>query len=165
MPFCMQCGSLLEERVPAGDDRPRLACPSCGYIAYVNPKVVVGTLPIVDGKALLLRRAIEPRLGCWTYPGGFLEMGESAEEGACREAEEELGVSVGRLRLLGVYSRPAAGIVTIVYLADLVDGTPSPTAEALEAAFFGPEEVPWDELAFPTTVSALRDWVSSVSTR
>ncbi|MGE5620463.1 MAG: NUDIX hydrolase [Sphingomonadaceae bacterium] len=160
MSYCAECGGILVEQVPPGDDRNRLVCPSCGQISYTNPKVVVGTLPIVDSKVLLLRRGIEPRYGFWTYPGGFLEMGETAEEGACREAREELGVEVGRLRLHGVYSHPEAGIVTVVYLADLTEGEPKPTSEAIEVAFFGREEIPWDELAFPTTLSALRDWAA-----
>ena len=161
MPYCMDCGGGLVERVPPGDDRNRLVCPSCGQITYLNPKVVVGALPIVDGKALLLRRGIEPRYGAWTYPGGFMEMDESAEEGACREAREELAIGVGRLRLHGVYSRPVAGIVSIVYLAEVIDGEPKATTEALEVGLFGPDEIPWEELAFPTTASALRDWASS----
>lgn len=162
MPYCVQCGSSLIVKVPPGDDRDRLACPACDHITYVNPKVVVGTLPVVDGKVLLLRRGIEPRLGTWTCPGGFLEMDETAEEGACRETQEELGITVGQLRLLGVYSRPRVGIVVIAYLADLMEGEPRPTSEALEVRFFGPQEIPWEDLAFPTTVSALRDWASSV---
>ncbi len=161
MAYCMQCGSSMVERVPPGDDRIRLVCPSCGNIAYNNPKIVVGTLPVVDGRVLLLRRGIEPRLGTWTYPGGFLEMGETTDEGARRESKEELGIEVGRLRLHGIYNRPSHGIVTIVYLADVIEGEPKPSAEALEVAYFGPDEIPWGELAFPTTVSALRDWASS----
>ncbi len=160
MPFCMECGSRLEEKTPPGDDRVRLVCPSCGYIAYVNPKIVAGSLPIVNGKALLLRRGIEPRIGAWTYPGGFVEMGESTEECAVREAQEELGVVVDGLQLLGVYSRNQVGIVTVVYLSELVEGEPHPTPEALEATFFGPDEIPWEELAFPTTESALKAWTS-----
>ncbi len=160
MPFCMECGSHLAEKVPAGDDRPRLVCPQCGYVAYANPKLVAGSLPIVDGKALLMRRGIEPRVGAWTYPGGFVELGETTEECARREAMEELGIKVAALRLLGVYSRPQAGIVTVVYLSDLVEGEPRPTPEALEASFFAPDEIPWEELAFPTTVSALKAWAS-----
>ena len=165
MPYCMECGSVLMEKVPPGDDRMRLVCVSCGHIAYINPKVVVGALPVVDGKVLLLRRGIEPRLGAWTYPGGFLEMGETAEEGACREAREELGVEIGGLRLLGLYSRPHAGVVVAVYLADLAGGEPRPGAEALETGFFAPADIPWEELAFPTTVSALKDWVASERSR
>jgi ADP-ribose pyrophosphatase YjhB (NUDIX family) len=160
VPYCIDCGGALEERVPPGDDRTRLVCPSCGRITYINPKMVVCALPVVNGKVLLLRRGIEPGYGMWTYPGGFLEMDESPEDGARREAREELQIGIGRLRLLGVYSRPHLGIVTIVYLADLIDGEPKPTSEALEGRFFGPNEIPWDELAFPTTVSALRDWAA-----
>ena len=162
MPYCLQCGGSLVEQLPPDDDRFRLVCPLCGHIAYSNPKVVVGSLPVVDGKVLLLRRGIEPSYGMWTYPGGFLEMDESAEEGASREAREELNIGVGRLRLLGVYSRPSAGVVTIVYLSDLIEGEPQTTHEALETGFFGPDEIPWEELAFPTTVSALRDWAATI---
>ena len=92
MSFCIHCGKTLAEKVPPGDDKVRLVCSCCGHISYDNPKVVVGTLPIVEGRVLLMRRATEPQVGLWTYPGGFLEMGETAEEGACREAQEELGV-------------------------------------------------------------------------
>ncbi|MGI5838030.1 MAG: NUDIX hydrolase [Chloroflexota bacterium] len=161
MTYCMQCGSSMVEKVPPGDDRPRMVCPSCGNIAYINPKLVVGTLPIVDGKVLLLRRGIEPRQGTWTYPGGFLEMGETTEEGARRETREEAGIEVGHLKLHGIYNRPSHGVVTIVYLAEILNGKPKPSSETLEVAFFGPNEIPWDELAFPTTVSALKDWVST----
>lgn len=160
MSYCVRCGALLKAMVPSDDDRERLICPSCGHIAYINPKVVVAALPVVDGRVLLLRRGMEPRRNAWTYPGGFLEMGETAEEGVLRETREELGIQVGGLRLLGVYSRPGAGVVVIVYLAEVLCGEPRPSLEALESAFFGPEEIPWQELAFPSTVSALRDWVS-----
>lgn len=160
MPFCMECGGALSNRVPPGDERHRFVCDSCGHIAYVNPKVVVGVLPVLKGKVLLLRRAIEPRRGTWTCPGGFLEIEETTEEGARREAREEVGIEVGDLRLLGVYSRPQGGIVVVAYLASLDDGQVRLGHEALETAFFAPHEVPWDDLAFPTTASALRDWVS-----
>lgn len=165
MPYCMQCGAALVEKVPPGDDRSRLVCTSCGHITYINPKVVAGSLPIVDGKVLLLRRGIEPRLGMWTYPGGFLEMGETLEECAVREAQEELGILVGELRLLGVFSRRQVGVVTIVYLSELLEGEPHATSEALEAAYFGSDEIPWADLAFPTTVSALKAWTESRTKR
>lgn len=163
MSFCIHCGKTLAERVPPGDNKVRLVCGCCGHVSYVNPKVVVGTLPIVEGRVLLLRRAIEPQVGLWTYPGGFLEMRETAEEGACREAREELGVTIGGLRLHGVYTRTGVGIVTIVYLASLLAGEPGPSPEALEAAYFAPEEIPWADLAFPTTEWALKDWTATLS--
>lgn len=158
MRFCVECGEVLVERVPPGDERLRMVCPGCGHVAYENPKVVAGTLPIADGKVLLLRRGIEPSLGKWTYAGGFVEMGESTEECAVREAQEELGIEVGDLRLLGVYSRRQVGIVTVVYLSEIVAGEPRPTAEALAFDYFGPDELPWDEMAFPSTTSALEAW-------
>ncbi len=139
-----------------------MVCPACGHIAYINPKVVAGTLPVVDGKVLLLRRGIEPRRGTWTYAGGFLEMGETLEECAVRETREELGIVVGDLRLLGVFSRRQVGVVTVVYLSEILEGEPHATAEALEAAYFGPDEIPWADLAFPTTVSALKAWMESI---
>ncbi len=161
MPHCWECGTGLVERVPPGDDRARLVCPVCGHIAYINPKVVAGSLPVVDGRVLLLRRGIEPRLGTWTYPGGFLEMGETTEEGTRREALEELGIYLGELRLLGVYSRPPAGVVVVVYLARGFENELRLGSEALEAAYFEPAEIPWQDLAFETTVKALRDWIAT----
>jgi ADP-ribose pyrophosphatase YjhB (NUDIX family) len=126
---------------------------------------VVGTLPVRDGHVFLARRAIEPGAGLWTYPGGFLEIGESAQEGARRETEEETQLRVEVGRLIGAYSRPHAGVVTLVYEATVVGGEALPGAETLEVRGFAPDEVPWDDLAFTTTESALRDWVASLPGR
>ena len=92
--FCHQCGSQLRERLPEGDERLRLVCSRCGFIHYINPKVVVGAIPERAGRVLLMRRAIEPRYGAWTFPGGFMEVDETAEEAALRETEEELGLAL-----------------------------------------------------------------------
>jgi ADP-ribose pyrophosphatase YjhB (NUDIX family) len=127
--------------------------------------MVVGTLPIADGKVYLARRAIEPSLGMWGNPSGFLELGESAQEGARRETEEETELRVEVGRLIGVYSRPAVGIVTIAFEASVVGGRPEPAAETSEVRAFGPDEIPWDEIAFTTAESALRDWVASLPGR
>ena len=134
-------------------------------MTWRNPRLVVGTLPIRDGRVFLARRAIEPRSGHWTQPGGFLELGEAAQEGARRETEEEtlLKVSVGRL--IGAYSRPRAGVVTLIYEADVVGGEAEPRAETSEVRGFSPDEIPWDDLAFTTTESALRDWIASLPGR
>lgn len=146
------------------DHRPRLVCPD-GHVTWRNPRIVVGTLPIRAGRVYLARRAIEPAHGRWTYPGGFLEVGESAQEGARRETEEETELRVDVGRLIGVYSRPHVGIVTIVFAADVVGGRPEPASETSEVRDFGPDEIPWDELAFTTAESALRDWVASLPGR
>ena len=145
------------------EDRPRLVCSECGYVHYVNPPVVGACLPIEDGAIWLLRRGIEPQYGYWTYPAGYQEIDESTEGAAVRETLEELGSNVQLDRLLGVYSRPGAPVV-IVYLAHLAKDSPRPSTskEAIEVGAFLPDEIPWDELAFPSTHQALHDWVSTL---
>jgi ADP-ribose pyrophosphatase YjhB (NUDIX family) len=162
--FCPACGEPLTERVLEEDHRPRLVCPN-GHVTWRNPRLVVGTLPVRGGHVFLARRSIEPGVGLWTYPGGFLELGESAQEGARRETEEETQLRVEVGRLIGAYSRPYAGVVTLVYEATVVGGQPLPGVETTEVGEFGPDDIPWDELAFTTTESALRDWVASLPGR
>jgi ADP-ribose pyrophosphatase YjhB (NUDIX family) len=162
--FCPACGQALEPRILEEDHRPRLVCPD-GHVTWRNPRLVVGTLPIRGGRVYLARRAIEPGAGRWTYPGGFLEIGESAQEGARRETEEETQLRIEVGRLIGAYSRPHVGVVTMVYEANVVGGAPLPGAETTEVRDFGPDEIPWTELAFTTAESALRDWVASLPGR
>ena len=161
--YCPRCGAPLVVRLIETEDRPRLICDR-GHILYVNPKVVVGVIPERDGRVLLLRRAIEPRHGFWTYPGGFMEIDESVEECAAREAHEEIGVSVQVHDIVGVYSRPGPhpgpGIVSIVFHGTVAAGEPEPGHEALETRWFTPEDIPWDELAYDTTRWALTDWIA-----
>jgi ADP-ribose pyrophosphatase YjhB (NUDIX family) len=157
--YCLNCGSGLAESLLPTESRPRLVCASCGYIHYLNPKVVCGTLPVEGDKVWLLRRGIEPRLGYWTYPAGFLEIDETTEEAARRETLEEIGCDVEITGLFGVYSRPEAP-VNIVYLARLADdGLPCTTGEALEVRAFARADIPWTALAFPSTYLVLQDWV------
>ncbi len=162
--FCPACGRPVAPQLLEEDHRPRLVCRE-GHVTWRNPRVVVGALPVQAARVYLARRAIEPGLGRWTYPGGFLEVGESAQEGARRETEEETELRIEVGRLIGVYSRPHVGIVTIVFVADVVGGRPAPAAETTEVRAFGPDEIPWDELAFTTVESALRDWVASLPGR
>jgi ADP-ribose pyrophosphatase YjhB (NUDIX family) len=162
--FCPACGRPVEPRTLEADHRPRLVCAE-GHVTWRNPRIVVGTLPVRDGRLYLARRAIEPALGQWGNPSGFLELGESTQEGARRETEEETQLRVEIGRLIGVYSRPHAGVITIVYESSVVGGAPEPAAETSEVRDFGPDEIPWDELAFSTVESALRDWVASLPGR
>ena len=162
--FCPACGQPVEERLLEDDHRPRLVCRD-GHVTWHNPRIVVNTIPVRSGRVHLARRAIEPGHGLWTCPGGFMELGESAQEGARRETEEETELRVEVGRLVGVYSRPEAGIVTIAFEADVVGGRPAPAAETSEVRDFGPDEIPWEELAFSTVESALRDWVASLPGR
>ena len=117
------------------------------------------------GRVFLARRSIEPGAGLWTYPGGFLEVGESAQEGARRETEEETQLRVEVGRLIGAYSRPHVSVVTLIYEATVVGGEALPGVETIEVRDFGPDEIPWEELAFTTGESALRDWVASLPGR
>ncbi|MGH2357740.1 MAG: NUDIX hydrolase [Candidatus Limnocylindria bacterium] len=162
--FCPACGQPVEARVLEEDHRPRLVCPD-GHVTWRNPRIVVGTLPVRAGRVYLARREIEPGAGRWTYPGGFLEVGEAAQEGARRETEEETRLLVEVGQLIGAYSRPHVGVVTLVFEAGVVGGEAAPGAETTEVRDFGPDEIPWDELAFSTVESALRDWVASLPGR
>lgn len=160
--FCLVCGSALVDRFVASEGRRRYQCEAHGHTHYENPRVVAAVIVEHGGRLLLQQRAMEPRTGFWTFPGGFLEIGERPEDGAVREAKEEVGLDVTIRSLQGVYSRPEVGIVLVVY-----DGTSS-TDEAVVAdwestavQWYGVDEIPWAELAFPTTEAALRDWVAA----
>jgi ADP-ribose pyrophosphatase YjhB (NUDIX family) len=159
--FCPLCGARLEPRLAPHDGRVQPTCPGCGFVYYLHPKLVAGTLPIRAGRVLLTRRAIEPARGLWTFPGGYVDWGEDLPAAARRETREEVELDVELGHLLGVYSYPAAPAI-VVYLATVPAGA-EPTAnahEVLEVAYFGPDEIPWDELAFRSTREALRDWVA-----
>lgn len=162
--FCPACGRPVEPRILEPDHRPRLVCPD-GHVTWRNPRIVVGTLPVSGEVVFLARRGIEPGAGRWSYPGGFLELGEATQEGARRETEEETRLRVEIGRLIGAYSRPHAGVVTLIYEAQVVGGEALPGLESTEVRGFGPDEIPWDELAFSTAESALRDWVASLPGR
>lgn len=153
----------MSEQLLPTEDRPRAVCQRCAQVMYVNPRVVVSVLVELDGTVLLLKRAIEPRYGTWTFPGGFVELGETVEEAAERETYEEVGLRVTVGPLLGVYSRPVAGIVVVAVRAQAPPEPPVIGREALETAWFRPDEIPWDELAFETTTRALKDWVALMS--
>ncbi len=161
--YCSRCGAPLAFGVVEGEERPRLACPECGFIAYVNPRLVVTTLPVTDsGEVVLLRRGIEPGYGSWAQPGGFLEIDETVTEGAIRETLEETGLLVELGEIVGLYSRPQAAIVVVAFEARIVGGTFRTSREAIEIAPFRPDAIPWPAIAFRTTAWALRDWVRRV---
>jgi ADP-ribose pyrophosphatase YjhB (NUDIX family) len=159
--FCLVCGGRLEERIVEEEGRERLVCQECGYIHYINPSVVAGVIPEAAGRVWLLRRAVEPRVGFWTFPAGFMEIGETVEEAAIRETREELNLEIRLGGLLNVYSWHYLRNIHVVYKADALT-EPYIGPEALECAAFLPSEIPWDDLAFNTTASALRDWLESV---
>ena len=154
--FCTQCGSPdIGYQIPEGDNRPRLVCNSCKHIHYVNPKNVVGTIPVWENKVLLCKRAISPRYGKWTLPAGFMEEGETIEQGAMRETAEEANARVNLLQLYAVYSLPHISQVYLLFRAQLLDLNFSSGVESLEVALFAEHEIPWDELAFLTVRESL----------
>jgi ADP-ribose pyrophosphatase YjhB (NUDIX family) len=158
--YCTRCGETLQFGVVEGEDRDRLACPSCGFIAYVNPRLVVTTIPVnADGDVVLLRRGIEPGRGWWAQPGGFLEVDETVTEAAIRETLEETGLIVRPGEIVGLYSRLEAAVVVIAFEAEVLGGEYRLNQEALEIRAFSPEAIPWQGIAFKTTHWALRDWV------
>ena len=158
--FCSRCGEALHFGPLAGDHRERLTCRACGFIAYVNPRLVVTTLPISEaGEVVLLRRGIPPGYGAWAQPGGFLEVDETVHEGAIRETLEETGLIVEPGEIVGLYSRTQAAIVVVAFEARIVGGELRTNPEALGFGTFAADEIPWEGLAFKTTQWALRDWV------
>lgn len=148
--FCARCGAATVSRVPDGDDHPRDVCTACGHVHYVNPKIVVGAVCVRDDRLLLCRRAIEPRRGFWTVPAGFMEVDETAEEGACREAFEEARARIEILGLLACYSLKRIDQVQLLFAARLEDTRVAAGPETLEVALVPWSAVPWDDLAFPT---------------
>ncbi len=158
--FCMHCGERLTSAVPEGDHQRRMVCMGCNFVHYLNPRPVAGTIPVrADGKIVLGRRDIEPRRGFWVFPGGYMDVGETAEEAAIRETREELQLEVRNLQLLGVFTRVEPGVVVIVYEAEAI-GEAAVGDETTEFRWFAPEEIPWAEIAFDSTEAALRAWVA-----
>jgi len=158
--YCSRCSEPLTLGPLDTETRDRLVCHKCGFIAYVNPRIVVGTLPVTEaGELVLIRRAIEPGYGAWAQPGGFLEIDETAQEGAVRETLEETGLIVEPTDLVGVYTRPQAAVVVVCWEARIVGGRAQATAESLEVRNYAPGAIPWPQVAFQTTAWALRDWL------
>lgn len=138
-------------RVPPGDDRERLVCDDCGFIHYDNPKIVVGAVVTSGDRFLLCRRAIPPRVGYWTIPAGYMELRETSAEGAAREAWEEARAHITVADLLAVYNIPRISQVQMFYRATLRSEEIEPGPESQEVGLFAWDEIPWEELAFPST--------------
>lgn len=153
--FCRACGAPTEYRTPPDDNRLRAVCTVCGTVHYENPLNVVGTVPVWQDQVLLCRRNIEPRFGLWTLPAGFMELGETAPEGALRETDEEAGAHVELEGLFTVLSVPRVGQVHLFYRARMLDTHLAPGPETIEARLFREDEIPWDELAFRTVRETL----------
>jgi len=151
-------------RIPEGDNRERLVCARCSFVAYDNPKVVVGSVVVAEGSVLLCRRAIEPRRGYWTLPAGYLELDETLEEGAAREALEEAQAAIAIDGILAVFSIARIGQVQVIFRARFADPGLTRFAagpESLEVGLYPWDAIPWDEIAFPSVRWALNAWRQS----
>lgn len=159
--FCSACGQPATTVVPDGDNRPRSVCTACRTIHYVNPKLVVGSVPEHEGRVLLCRRAIEPRKGFWTVPAGFMELGETLGEAALRETWEEALARVELGSLFAVVDVVHAGQVHVFFRARLLGPEFGAGAETLETRLFRPDEIPWSDLAFPSIRIALEQYLEN----
>ncbi len=156
--FCPVCGGQLNSVVLKESEPPRLVCSGCDFIFYLDPKVVACSVLEMDSKIVLLRRGIEPQKGKWVIPGGYVDRGEEVKAAAIRETEEECGLKTRIKSLLGVYSYPGHVPVVIVYVAQYLSGVLAPKDETLDAKLFSEKQIPWQDLAFKSTVHALEDY-------
>ena len=143
-------------QIPKGDNRQRLICPDCNYIHYDNPKVVCGAVTTWEDKYLLCKRAIQPRKGFWTITSGFLELNESPQEGAMRESLEEANAKIEIDQMLATYHIKRISFVQLIFRAKLIDPNIKAGEESLEVKLFSWNEIPWQDLAYPTIEWALK---------
>jgi len=158
MNYCSNCGATVTRCVPEGDTALRDVCNQCGTIHYVNPKMVVGALAEWEGKILLCRRAIEPRLGMWTLPAGFMEMAETTADAALRETLEEACARVELIELYTLVNVSHIGQVHMFYRARLPEPVFAAGIESLEVALFDEADIPWNEIAFRSITLSLQQF-------
>ena len=165
MKYCSDCGSSkIEFKTPQGDNIKRYCCPDCNNVFYTNPNMIVGAICIRDNKILLAKRNIHPRKGLWTLPAGFMENAETLKVGALRETMEETMSEASVVMPYTMFSLPHINQVHLFYLADLLDDNFGPTSESIEVKLFSENEIPWDEIAFPTVERTLKLYLEDVKT-
>ena len=159
--FCPVCGGRLSSQQLRVHEPSRLVCGDCGFVFYLDPKLAACSIVEMDGRIVLAKRGIMPQRDKWALPGGHVDRGEVVEIAACRETAEECGIQTRIKNLLGVYSGPGRTVVIVVYVAEFVSGDLIPGDETLDVRLCKIDEIPWEELAFPSTVAALRDYCDS----
>ncbi|CAN5830610.1 NUDIX domain-containing protein [soil metagenome] len=160
--FCPRCGEELEKRLLKEGEPVRWVCGQCGFVFYPGPKLVAGAIFELDEGIVLVQRSIEPGYGKWTFPGGFVERGEVAEDAAEREVLEECGMDIEVTGIIGLYTYEDQTPAIAVYSAEIKDGEPRPLDETMDVKCFPQNELPWTEMAFPSTVHALKDYLDAV---
>jgi len=158
--FCPKCGGRLESRLVKLSEPARLVCAQCRFVFFLDPKVAASTVIRQPGGIVLLQRAIEPGYGKWVFPGGYVDRGETVADAAVREAKEEVNLDIRLVSLLGVFSYRDSPVIVVVYVARTVGGLLKAGDEALDVRLFSTDAIPWNELAFPSTNEALRQYVS-----
>ena len=157
--YCPRCGGGLDKRIMKANEPKRLVCQVCSFIFYQDPKVVAGTIFTLEGGIVLLKRGVEPALGKWVFPGGYVDRGEAVPDAAIRETKEESNLDVALGPLLNLYSYPRSPNVIVVYRAEVIGGSLAAADESVEAQIFNPSEIPWEELAFDSTKDAIQDFL------
>src|ERR671919_189742 len=157
--FCPRCGGALAKRAVKAHEPQRLVCQACSFIFYQDPKVVAGTIFTLAGGIVLLKRGVEPAMGKWVFPGGYVDRGESVHAAAVRETKEESRLDVKIISLLNVYSYEGSPNIIVVYAAEIVGGELAAADESIEAGTFQPSGIPWHDLAFASTKDALNDYI------
>lgn len=156
--FCPHCGGMLKSSILRDHEPARLVCSECAFIFYLDPKLVACSVVELGNRIVLLKRDINPQRGKWVLPGGYVDRGEEVEAAALRETEEECGIKTRIRDLMGVYSYTGRVGVVVVYVTEYVSGDLIVGDETQDVKLFSPEEIPWDDLAFPSTVDALKDY-------
>jgi ADP-ribose pyrophosphatase YjhB (NUDIX family) len=157
--FCPRCAGRLETRTLKDGDPERLVCEACGFVFYLGPKLVVGAIFELDGGVVLIQRSIDPGYGKWTFPGGFVERGEVAEAAAMREVLEESGIEIEVTGIVGLYTYSGQIPAIAVFSGRVTGGEPTPLDETMAVRSFARDELPWSEMAFPSTEQALKDYL------
>ena len=157
--YCPVCGGALHSKILKPEEPERLVCAECDFVFYLDPKVVACSIVEMDGRIVLLKRAIDPQKGKWVLPGGYVDRGEEVRAAALRETLEECGLRIRLKELLGLYSYPGRISVVVVYVAEPLGGELIVGDETAEAELYSPESIPWDKLAFQSTIDALRDYL------
>ena len=161
--YCQLCGSTANFSIPAGDSLPRHICSTCGHIHYENPRIVVGCVTEWEGKILLCRRAIEPRLGYWTLPAGFMENNETTSQGAFRETLEESGADTMIDAPFCMVSIAHINQVHLFYRGRMRSPDFAAGEESLEVALLSAEDIPWEQLAFRSVAICLKNYIADRS--
>ena len=160
MNYCIMCGNFVEKVLLKDDSVERFICTTCNHIHYENPKIIVGSLPVKDDFILLCKRNIEPARGKWTFPSGYMEIGESLEDGAKREAYEEARLVYEIIKLYGSFSIPRIGQVLFVYLGKILNKDYKAASETSEVKLFQLNKIPWGNISFPSVEFFLKRYVA-----